>query len=121
MLGNRTRGITAQNLLHVRAAREKHFPVGMFDEHAWNMLLHLFVALVDNQVMGEARLIELASATTSVGRRWLAFLHDREQIKDRDDGEDIILTENGIREMRRFLDDARIIHAHAANGSIYGT
>jgi len=121
MIGDRARSITARNLIHVRAKREQHFPPGIFDEHAWNMLLHLFIDIADNRVMNEARLIELSGTTTSVARRWISYLLANKQIKDREDGDDILLTEDSISSMRHFLDAAKIIHTHEANGSIYGT
>ena len=35
---------TAENLLLVRSMRSDAFPSEIFDEHAWTMLLYLFVA-----------------------------------------------------------------------------
>ncbi|RYF40558.1 MAG: hypothetical protein EOO38_21755 [Cytophagaceae bacterium] len=93
----------ASRLLSERDRRYALFPAEMFDEFAWNMLLHLFVHLANNDVMTEAHLIELSHATRSVGKRWIRHLVADKQIEDRHDGDDVTLTAGAVDRLRRYL------------------
>ena len=110
MLGDRRRGEIARNLLKVRAVRTSLFPSELFDEHAWNMLLHLFSALTENETISEEDLIQQSSESTAVGRRWLAHLVKDGQIEARENGDDVRLTPSAVANMRIFLDQANDIH-----------
>lgn len=116
MIGDYDRGQMARNLIRVRAARQDAYPSEIFDEHGWNMLLHLFVAASENDVMSEAGIIEASGASSAVGRRWLGYLLADGQISDRGDGEDVTFTPSSLTRMRAFLDTARKIHSSAARG-----
>jgi hypothetical protein len=113
MIGDYERGQMAQSLLRVREVRQESYPSEIFDEFAWNMLLHLFVTTSNNEVMTENRMIDMSGASMAVGRRWLAHLLADGQISDRGDGQDVSFTPDSVARMRAFLDRARNIHREA--------
>ncbi len=88
----------------MRALRKQHFPSELFDEYAWNILLILFVKLVNNEVVAENDLLDTAGLPVAVGRRWLAHLVEDGQVEKRDDGDDVVLSVTAIAAMRKFLD-----------------
>jgi len=104
MIGDQHRGIIAENLLEMRALRERTFPRELFDEYAWSMLLHLFVGLASNEIMTEEGICNRADVTTHAGRRWLKHLVSDGQVETRSDGDDVVLTPAAIDRMRSFLD-----------------
>jgi hypothetical protein len=112
MFGDQRRGDIAQNLLTVRGLRHESFPSEIFDEHAWNMLLHLFSAQVDNETVTEADLIRRSHTTFSVGSRWLQHLVADGQVEAREDGDDVALTASAVDRMRTFLDAAQAVHSN---------
>ena len=105
MTGDQARGEAAQCILDVRALRKVMFPSELFDEFAWNMMLHLFVGLANNQVMTERALIEKAGASENSGRRWIEHLVKDGQVAERRDHDDVVLTTDAIAHLRTFLDD----------------
>lgn len=95
-------------ILAVRKMRLRIFPSDIFDEHAWTMLLQLFVALADNETMPESILIKQVGMSPSTGQRWLTHLVIDRQITALSDGGDVTLTEDAINRMRAFLDEASL-------------
>ena len=89
----------------LREFRAKKFPRELFDEHAWTMLLLLFVGLVNNEVVTEQSLIEQTNVTPSAGRRWIAHLVNDGQLTLRNEG-DVVLTHSATEALRAFLDHA---------------
>ncbi|RZL18156.1 MAG: hypothetical protein EOP64_12875 [Sphingomonas sp.] len=81
------------------------FPSELFDEFAWNMMLHLFVGLANNELMTERALIEKAGASENAGRRWIEHLVKDGQVAERRDDDDVILTTGAITQLRIFLDE----------------
>lgn len=108
MNGDQKRRETAIAILSMRKIRCQIFPAEIFDEHAWTMLLQLFVSLADNETMTEQRLIGLAGTTLRSGRRWIEHLVIDNQIATRSDGHDVMLTLDAIDRMRRFLNTIAI-------------
>ena len=106
MNGDQARGKAAQCILDVRSLRKAVFPSELFDEFAWNMMLHLFVELANNRVMTERALIEKAGASEDAGRRWIEHLVKDRQVAERRDEDDVILTADAISRLRKFLDEA---------------
>ena len=107
----------AKDLIRIRAMRKEAFPSEMFAEHAWDMLLQLFSALSDNEIVSESDLILRAGATTSFGRRWIMYLVKDSQIEARADCDDVALTADAITRMRTFLDRADAVHSERSNPS----
>ena len=91
-------------ILAVRKIRCQLFPSDIFDEHAWTMLLQLFVSLADNQTMTESILVHDAGVSVGAGQRWIAHLVKDGQVVSRESGDDVALTSESTERMRRFLD-----------------
>jgi len=98
------RAYVAETLLLDRDARYAIFPSDIFDEYAWNMLLHLFVAMVCERTMSEANLISLVHTNINIGQRWLYLLAKDGQIENRMAGDDVMLTQAARTKLRRYLD-----------------
>lgn len=107
MTGDQLRGETAQRILDVRSLRKVHFPSELFDEHAWHMMLVLFVGLANNETITEGNLIEITGAGEAAGQRWITHLLRDGQVAGRCDDDDVILTPAAISNLRKFLDDAK--------------
>lgn len=116
MNGDQARGKAAQRILDVRSLRKVIFPSELFDEFAWNMMLHLFVGLANNQVMTERALIEKAGASEDAGRRWIEHLVKDRQVAERRDEDDVILTTDAISQLRKFLDEV----INCGDAQVYG-
>ena len=101
---------TAENLLRVRGLRAEVFPSEIFDEHAWNMMLRLFVAQAQGADVSESELNAAPGTPTGVGQRWLAHLAADGQIEPYSDGDAIALTPSAMDRMESFLRDASAIH-----------
>jgi hypothetical protein len=101
---------TAESLLQVRGLRSDIFPSEIFDEHAWNMMLRLFVAQAKGDAVSEADLITLTGTPSAVGQRWLAHLVADEQVAPYADGDPVALTQPALDRMDRFLRMASGIH-----------
>ncbi|WP_093400316.1 hypothetical protein [Sphingomonas sp. OK281] len=101
---------TAENLIHVRSLRAEVFPSEIFDEHAWNMMLQLFVAQAKAQEVSENELIRATGTPPGAGQRWLAHLVADGQIEPYTDGGAIALTASALDRMEGFLRDASAIH-----------
>ncbi len=91
-------------ILAVRQVRCQLFPSEIFDEHAWTMLLQLFVNLADNQTTTENILVHNVGVSVGVGQRWIAHLVKDGQVVSRESGDDVALTGDAIGRMRSFLD-----------------
>ncbi|WP_267381257.1 MULTISPECIES: hypothetical protein [unclassified Sphingomonas] len=64
----------AKTQVALRALRYGHFPADIFDEYAWDMMLHMYIAALRNQTMYVDNIVNLTSKTKLVGDRWIAFL-----------------------------------------------
>ncbi|TXC71230.1 hypothetical protein FSB78_09915 [Sphingomonas ginsenosidivorax] len=104
MIRDQERSDAAKYLLNMRAQRKDHFPSELFDEHAWQILLILFVSLAGNEVVSERNLLEATGLPVASGRRWLDHLVQDGQVETRNDGDDVILSANAVSSMRKFLD-----------------
>lgn len=101
---------TAENLLQARGLRSDIFPSEIFDEHAWNMMLRLFVAQSKGDAVSEADLITLTATPSGVGQRWLAHLVADNQVEPYADGDPVVLTQPALDRMDRFLRMSSGIH-----------
>lgn len=105
MIGDQARGQAAQRILEIRSLRKVMFPSELFDEFAWNMMLHLFVGLANNQVITEQDVIARSGASETSGRRWIEHLVKDGQVAERHDDDDVVLTSGAITQLRGFLDE----------------
>lgn len=98
----------AIKLLADRYARYVLFPGKLFDEYAWNMLLHLFIARQNGEEMSESKLIAQVNVSTREGQRWLYQLAKDGQIEPRAIRQDVVLTSDASNRLRKYLDIAKI-------------
>ncbi|RYF38046.1 MAG: hypothetical protein EOO38_25410, partial [Cytophagaceae bacterium] len=70
MIDDRQRAEIAGKILADREERYALFPSEIFDEYAWNMLLHLFVAMNAGHQSSEGELIRLVHTSINTGQRW---------------------------------------------------
>ena len=101
---------TAENLLTVRGMRGEIFPSEIFDEHAWNMMLRLFVAEASDEAVTASDLMALTKTPPAVGERWIAHLVADAQIEPYSDGGTISLTRSAVDRMNLFLRRAAGVH-----------
>jgi hypothetical protein len=106
MMLDHHRAETARKILKDREARYALFPSEIFDEYAWTMLLHLFVAFAGGEVLSEYQLVNRVRTTTRIGQRWLYQLAKDGQVKLRYSGDDVVLTADAETRLRRYLDAA---------------
>lgn len=81
----------AKTQVALRALRYGHFPADIFDEYAWDMLLHLYIAGLRQQTMYVDNIINLTSKNRIVGSRWITHLVAESLAAV--DGEVIVLTD----------------------------
>ena len=96
-------------MIRVRDARNESYPRDMFDEPAWNMLLHLFVAHCEQYPVTENDIISLSGASVAQGRSWLQRLVADGQIVIQNNGENVEFTADSLEQMRDFIDRTEII------------
>lgn len=99
----------ARRHIAIRRLRYDEFPSFLFDEYAWDMLLHLFVARAEGRSLDEATLGTLALATPRVWSRWLKHLEEQEHVERRSDGS-VTLSTAAHEDMRRYLVRTADIH-----------
>lgn len=104
MQGDSVRVEKALQLIAHRERRYSFFPATLFGEPAWEMLLHLFVAHYQNESMGETKLLEMIRVSPEVGRRWLSHLVKTEYVERREEGDDVVLIDGSVDELRSYLD-----------------
>jgi hypothetical protein len=104
---DQSRAEAAKNILADREDRYAIFPSDIFDEYAWTMLLNLFVAFAEGNVLTEKMLLEHVHTSKTTGQRWLYQLAKDEQVEIRMAGEDVKLTTGAIRKLRGYLDTVR--------------
>ncbi|SFP72881.1 hypothetical protein [Sphingomonas rubra] len=64
----------AKTQIALRALRYGHFPGDIFDEYAWDMMLHMYVARLRGQTMYVDNIINLTSKSKVIGDRWIRHL-----------------------------------------------
>jgi len=92
--------------LVMRRRRSRYFSHELFDEFAWDMLLHLFAAGAEGRALSDERLIAETTGRTPSGLRWMAHLEERGEIARGvgPDGEVAVsLTDASRDRMRAFL------------------
>ena len=106
MKNDQDRGLAAEDILAVRALRKRLFPSDIFDEHAWSMLLILFVGYVKNEIISEQALMTRAEVSTASGSRWMAHLVEEGQIEPRQTNDVVALSNDALTNLRTFLDES---------------
>ncbi|RYF19061.1 MAG: hypothetical protein EOO77_10620 [Oxalobacteraceae bacterium] len=108
MANDQHRAEIAGKLLADREERYALFPNEIFDEYAWNMLLHLFVAMNTANILSELELIRLVHTSTNIGQRWLYQLAKDGQVEPRRAGDDVTLTTEAKIKLRQYLDTVQV-------------
>lgn len=99
----------ARRLLSERRARARFLPAELFHEPAWDMLLALFVAQDERQVMNVKTLVGHSDAPATTSQRWidhlakLGLIHRVVDMVDRRRIE-VQLTESGETAIARLLE-----------------
>ena len=106
MTNDQDRGLAAEDILAVRALRKRLFPSDIFDEHAWSMLLVLFVGYAKNEIISEQALLTRAAVSDATGRRWIAHLVEAGQIELKQINDVVALSNDALTNMRTFLDES---------------
>jgi hypothetical protein len=88
----------------LRALRYGHFPADIFDEYAWDMMLHMYIAALREQKMYIDNAVNLTSKNKKVGDRWIKHLQAEGMIDV--DGEVITLSERAMKRMHSYHEEA---------------
>jgi len=64
----------AKTQVALRALRYGHFPADIFDEYAWDMMLHMYIARLRRQTIYVDNVINLTSKNKVIGERWIRHL-----------------------------------------------
>jgi hypothetical protein len=94
----------AKTQVALRALRYGHFPADIFDEYAWDMMLHMYIASLRHQTMYKDNIVNLTSKSKVIGDRWIKHLSAQGFIAE--DGDVITLSSEGFDKMHGY-------HQHA--------
>jgi hypothetical protein len=94
----------AKTQVALRALRYGHFPADIFDEYAWDMMLHMYIAALRQQTMYVDNVVNLTSKSKMVGDRWIKHLRTEGLIEA--EGETITLSEKALRCMNSYHEEA---------------
>ncbi len=92
-----------------RAAREKFFPKGLFEDPCWDMLLDLMINHLQGRRISVSSLCIASGVAQTTALRRIADLHDRglvRRIADDKDGRRVFieLTDEGVAAMERYVE-----------------
>lgn len=98
-----------ERILKLRTVRSDIFGRSLFGEPAWDMLLHLYDAHLQDRTEYVTGLCAASGVPPSTALRWIHCLLDRGWIKREGDARDqrrfiVTLTAKGIRAMERFFE-----------------
>ena len=94
----------AKTQIGLRALRYGHFPADIFDEYAWEMMLHMYIAVLRKQTMYVDNIVNLTSKNKSTGDRWIRHLVKEGLAELSDDR--ITLSANALQRMNNYHDHA---------------
>ncbi|WP_125994297.1 hypothetical protein [Sphingomonas sp. S-NIH.Pt15_0812] len=87
----------AKTQVALRALRYGHFPADIFDEYAWDMMLHMYIAGLRCQIMYIDNIVNLTSKNKSIGDRWIKHLTNEGMAET--DGDKIRLSDDAFDRM----------------------
>ncbi len=90
----------AKTQVALRALRYGHFPSDIFDEYAWDMMLHMYIGGLRGQTMYVDNIVNLTSKSKSIGDRWITHLIKLEIVET--DGDLIALSKGGFDRMNEY-------------------
>jgi hypothetical protein len=94
----------AKTQVALRALRYGHFPADIFDEYAWDMMLHMYIAALRNQPIYIDNVINLTSKNKFVGDRWIGHLVSEKMVTLEADL--VALTEVAMQRMHTYHEEA---------------
>jgi hypothetical protein len=94
----------AKTQVALRALRYGHFPADIFDEYAWDMMLHMYIASLRKQPMYVDNIVNLTSKNTATGSRWIKHLSTENMINT--NGDLISLSEDALDRMNEYHSQA---------------
>lgn len=115
---------TAARLMYTaRRDRDSFFDNDLFGEPAWDILLDLYIAHSEDRPISVSSAGIAACAPPTTGLRWVAALVERGLVERRQDEKDrrvtyVMLTDQGVLAMERFLDRYLANPLTRAHGSI---
>lgn len=90
----------AKTQVALRALRYGHFPADIFDEYAWDMMLHMYIAALRKQTMYVDNAVNLTSKNKIIGDRWIRHLLAEGMITQ--DNDIVALSEDAMRRMHDY-------------------
>jgi hypothetical protein len=94
----------AKTQVALRALRYGHFPADIFDEYAWDMMLHMYIAAIRKQIIYLDNVVNLTSKNKRVGDRWIAHLIKEDMVVA--DGDIVALTSSCFVKMNDYHSQA---------------
>jgi hypothetical protein len=94
----------AKTQVALRALRYGHFPADIFDEYAWDMMLHMYIAALRHQPMYADNAVNLTSKNKEVGDRWIRHLVADGMVEA--EGEMVALTDSAMQRMHSYHEEA---------------
>lgn len=106
--GGRIAATAVRDIIRARAAREQFFPDGLFADPAWDILLDLFCAEMDQRRIAVGSLCIGARVPATTALRWIDVLLRHQLIEKRTDPLDkrrvfVSLTEQGSAAMQAYF------------------
>ena len=119
MIDNDEAAQLARIVLKLRKKRYDHLPESMFGEHAWGILLAMFIADAEGSRTTAYDIFDAAGCSASSGKRWMAALMSDHLVvtEGQCDGRNIVsLTPSGIHAVERCMQDAQTLMAVRHSG-----
>ena len=108
--GKRTAANSAdvRSVIKARRAREAFLPAHLFADPAWDMLLELYAAELDQVRMATSNLCEASAVPATTALRWISTLEKESLIERQSDPLDarrifVRLSSNGLRSMEAYF------------------
>lgn len=114
MIENDEAAQLATIVLELRKRRYEHLPESMFGEHAWGILLAMFIADAEGSRATAYDIFEAAGCSASSGKRWMAALMFDQLVVSEGpcDGSNMVsLTPGGIHAVEKCMQDAQALMA----------
>ena len=104
----------AREIYKERERRRDYFEVSLFGEPGWDIMLDLFIAECEGKSLSISAACAGAGVPSTTALRWIAVLVDKSLIARFEDESDqrrrfVMLTEQGKRAMRAYLENSRRI------------
>lgn len=113
--GGLTRDIRVRRILKLRESRGKFFSDALFGEPAWDMLLELYAAHLEDREESVSNLFIGSKCPPTTGLRWVGVLDSHGWVERRTDENDarrvlVKLTPKGLTAMNNFFAQPEIQH-----------